>query len=155
MKRLVLLLILMAVFLPAALAHADWRWKTPHFKVKKARPVCRYRLCVVLARRQAKAIRRARIKHFNARRLAEWRVWTRLPIPACTWYGESGRGPKYARSRYTMYNSSGSGAYGKYQFMPPTYFSVGKYDDWSPLDQEIAGHREYWRHGTGPWQNCK
>jgi hypothetical protein len=154
MKRLILIVVMLALFLPTASAEADWRWKTPHFKLKHVKPVCSAHLCRVLARQQSKANRRARIKHFNARKLAEWRVWTKLPIPTCTWYGESGTGPKYAKYRYTMPNSTGSGAYGKYQFMPRTYFSSGKYDDWSPLDQEIASRREYWKHGTAPWTNC-
>jgi hypothetical protein len=154
MKRLVLTLVLFAVFLPIASAHADWRWKTPHFKIKKVKPVCSFHICHVLARTQARAYRRARIKHFNARRLAEWRTWTKIPIATCTWYGESGTGPQFARYRYTMPNSTGSGAYGKYQMMPRTYSVNAKYGDWSPLDQEIAGHREYWKHGTQPWSNC-
>jgi hypothetical protein len=153
MKLLLLIAVMLALFIPAS-AQADWRWETPKFKMKKIKPACSARACRVLARKQAKAVRRARIKYFNARRRAEWRTWTRLYIPRCTWYGESGTGPKYAKYRYTMPNSSGSGAFGKFQFMPGTYFSVGKYKDWSPLDQEIAARKEYWRHGTEPWTNC-
>lgn len=154
MKRLVLFVPTLVFFIPAAPAHADWRWKTPHIKTKKVKPVCNSRLCYILARTRTKANHRARIKHFNEIKLAEWRMWTKIPIPDCTWYGESGTGPEYARYRYTMPNSTGSGAYGKFQFMPSTYFSSGKYDDWSPLDQEIAARQEYWKHGVSPWSNC-
>lgn len=154
MKRLILIVVMLTLFVPVASAQADWRWRTPHFKLKKVKSVCSFHICHVLARQQAKANRNARIKHFNARKLAEWRTWTKLPIPRCTWYGESGYGPEYARYRYTMPNSGGSGALGKYQFMPSTYFASGKYDDWSPLDQEIAARREYWKHGIAPWTNC-
>lgn len=154
MKRIILIVMLLSCFIPVTPAHADWRWKTPHYKLPKVKPVCSSRLCHTLARTEARAIRNSRIKAFNARRLAEWNTWTKIPIPRCTWYGESGTGPQFSRYRYTMPNSTGSGALGKFQFMASTYYSVGKYDDWSPLDQEIAGHREYWRHGTGPWQNC-
>lgn len=153
MKRLILIAVLLVLFLPTS-AHADWRWKTPHFKLRKIKPACGTHLCHRLARLQARANRSARVAYFNARRHAEWRTWTKLPIPTCTWYGESGRGPKYAKYRYTMPNSGGSGAYGKFQFMPRTYVASGKYDDWSPLDQEIAARREYWKHGTTPWTNC-
>lgn len=135
-------------------AVADWRWAKPKFKVKKVKPVCPNYQCRKAARIQAREIHRARIKYYHARKRAEWKSWTRLHIPKCTWYGESGTGPEFARHRYTMPNSAGSGALGKYQFMPGTYASVAKYHDWSPLDQEIAAHREYWRHGTSPWTNC-
>lgn len=154
MKRLIPIVLMLPLSIPTASANADWRWKTPHVKTKKVKPVCNFRLCRILARKQAKAIRRARIKHFNALKLAEWHTWTEIPIPDCTWNGESGTGPEYARSRYTMPNSTGSGAYGKFQFMPDTYFASGKYDDWSPLDQEIAARQEYWKHGISPWANC-
>lgn len=156
LKRIALIVLMLATFivLPAGIAHADWRWKTPHFKLKKVKPVCGQQVCRALARAQAKSNRKARIAHFNARKRAEWHTWTHIPIPRCTWYGESGYGPEFARYRYTMPNSTGSGALGKYQFMGDTYISSGKYDDWSPLDQEIAARREYWKHGTGPWTNC-
>lgn len=90
------------------------------------------------------------------RRLArEWRYWSRQPIPTCTWYGESGPGlPQFHPRRYTIPNSQGSGAYGKYQMMPGTYFAFAKYGDWSMLDQEIAAHRLYWAQGTSPWSAC-
>jgi hypothetical protein len=94
------------------------------------------------------------VRRHNERRLKEWKHWTNLFIPSCTWYGESGPGPPFARWRYYVPNSSGSSAYGKYQMMPGTYASRAKYGDWSPLDQEIAGHREYFANGTGPWQAC-
>lgn len=141
-------------FIPTATAHADWRWAPPTMKERKVTYKCATMKCLKVTYRREKKIHQKKVALHDKRRLKEWKHWTSLDIPMCTWYGESGRGPKYARSRYTMPNSSGSGAYGKFQFMPGTYFSVGKYDDWSPLDQEIAARREYWRHGTAPWTNC-
>lgn len=135
-------------------AKADWRWAKPNIKVKKFKAVCNSTQCHKAARVRTKENHKARIKYYNARKLAEWNSWTHLPIPDCTWYGESGTGPQFARYRYTLPNSTGSGAYGKYQFMSTTYHDVAKYHDWSPLDQEIAGHREYWKLGTQPWSNC-
>lgn len=153
MKRCTLLLLLFSL-MGAAPAAADWRWASPHFKAHKVTYSCDSLKCV----RQHYLKERHRYKRktaiYNKRRLREWRHWTKLFIPACTWYGESGYGPKYARIRYTMPNSTGSGAYGKFQMMPSTYHSDAKYHDWSALDQEIAGRREYWKHGTFPWQNC-
>ena len=67
---------------------------------------------------------------------------------------ESGVGPQFASFRYFVWNTSGSGARGKYQMMPGTYASRAKYGDWSPLDQEIAGRREFFANGTGPWEAC-
>lgn len=153
MRHFVLVFLMLAV-LPISAASADWRWAEPKLKVKRVKPVCQSSFCKTLARIQTLANHRARIKHYNTRKRHEWRMWTRLYIPDCTWYGESGTGAKYARYRYTLPNSTGSGAYGKFQFEPTTYFSVGKYDDWSPLDQEIAARREYWQHGIFPWTNC-
>jgi hypothetical protein len=130
MKRLILTLILMTVFIPTAQAQADWRWHTP------------------------KHLSKNRTKAFNRNRAAEWHKWTHMYIPRCTWYGESGQGPEFARVRYTMSNRSGSGALGKFQFMPGTYYTMSKRDDWTPLDQEISARRLYWSQGTRPWSNC-
>lgn len=154
MRRFLLVFMMFAVFAPVQSASADWRWAEPKFKIKRVKPVCHFHLCRVLAKIQARANHRARVRYYHARKRNEWRFWTHLYIPRCTWYGESGYGPQYARYRYTLPNSTGSGALGKYQFMPKTYYSSGKYDDWSPLDQEIAARVEYWKHGVFPWQNC-
>lgn len=89
------------------------------------------------------------------RLVREWRYWSRQPIAACTWMNESGDYlPQFHPRRYTMPNSQGSGAYGKYQMMPGTYYAYAKYGDWSRLDQEIAAHRLYWAQGTSPWSGC-
>jgi hypothetical protein len=98
---------------------------------------------------------RVKVRLYHKHRLKEWNLWTSRYIPRCTWYGESGFGPQYARYRYTLPNSQGSGAYGKFQFKPNTYFSRAKYGDWSPLDQEIAARREYYANNTYPWANCR
>lgn len=161
MKRFLPVFLLTALFIIVCVllvqtssASADWRWASPHFKTKRVKPVCDSYQCFAAARVQTKRNRKARIKHYNLRKRNEWRMWTSLYIPDCTWYGESGYGPKYARVRYTMPNSMNSGALGKYQFMPGTYSANAKYGDWSPLDQEIAARREYWKHGVQPWSNC-
>lgn len=154
MKRLGLFLLLLALTVGSSSASADWRWAKPHLRKHAVAYLCDNTKCG----RQARLKEKRRVKHlverYNKRRRHEWKHWTRLYIPTCTWYGESGYGPKYVRYRYTLPNSSGSGAFGKYQFMSSTYHDVAKYHDWSPLDQEIAGHREYWKNGTGPWTNC-
>lgn len=149
---LTLMLLLVSLCAPEVAA-SDWRWAEPKLKVKKVKPVCKYRICKKLAKIQTKANHKARVKYYHAKKLNEWKTWTRIPIPRCTWYGESGTGPAYAKHRYTMPQFDGS-AYGKFQFERPTYISSGKYDDWSPLDQEIAARIEYWKHGIFPWTNC-
>lgn len=156
MKRVTyaLLLVLMVSVVSVSPANADWRWTKPHFKLKTVKTSCGTHRCAKAAREVSQLERRLRIARFNLHREREWAKWTRLFIPDCTWYGESGKGPEYARYRYTLPNSTGSGAYGKFQFKPPTYFASGKYDDWSPLDQEIAARREFWQNGTTPWENC-
>lgn len=153
MKRFVLTLLIFTI-LPVSTASGDWRWADPQFKVQKVKPVCNFKVCKTLAKIQTRQNHRARTRHYHERKQNEWNTWTRLYIPDCTWYGESGEGPEYARSRYTILNSQGSGARGKFQFMPGTYASVAKYHDWSPLDQEIAARREYWKNGITPWSNC-
>lgn len=137
-------------------ASADWRWAQPKFKVERVKPVCQMKFCRTLAKIQARANHRARVRHYNERKRAEWNTWTRLYIPDCTWFGESGFGERaeYARARYVEMNDAGSGARGKFQFMPRTYAANAKYGDWSPLDQEIAARREYWKHGIFPWESC-
>lgn len=83
-----------------------------------------------------------------------FRHWSRQYIPSCTWYGESGPGPQFARWRYSVPNSSGSGAYGKYQMMPGTYSAFARFHDWSRADQERAAHLLYLAQGTSPWEAC-
>lgn len=154
MKKFVLLTMMLVVLPVSSATSADWRWAEPKLKLKRVKPVCETYQCHVSAKVQAKYLYKARVKYYHAKKLAEWKAWTRIPIPDCTWYGESGHGPKYAKVRYTMPNSMGSGAFGKYQMMPGTYSANAKYGDRSPLDQEIAARREYWKHGIFPWTNC-
>ncbi len=135
-------------------AQADWRWAKPVLKEQKIAYFCDTMQCLRRSYIKEKKKLHRKIVRYNQRRLREWRYWTSLYIPDCTWYGESGYGPKYARYRYTMWNSGGSTAYGKFQFMSNTYHNRAKYHDWSALDQEIAARREYWANGTGPWTNC-
>lgn len=152
MKRFIFILLLFLI-LQVSPAQADWRWAGPKFKLVKVGTVCEGLECGIIAQR---ARIRIKIKRelYHAKKQGEWDHWTSLYIPDCTWYGESGTGPEYARYRYTLPNSTGSGAWGKFQFMPGTYHSRAKYHDWSPLDQEIAARREFWAHGTSPWANC-
>lgn len=135
-------------------AKADWRWADPQLKKQRVVFHCNNPKCIKRAYKKAMKRYKLRVRRYHHRRLAEWKYWVRLYIPTCTWYGESGYGPQYARYRYTMPNSMGSGAYGKFQMMASTYHSRAKYHDWSPLDQEIAARREFWAHGTAPWTNC-
>lgn len=153
MKRLGLPILLFTL-LGTSPAEADWRWDTPHLRKQTVTYSCDTMQCI--RKTYLKETRRFkhRVARYDKRRLQEWSHWTHLYIPNCTWYGESGYGPKYSSIRYTMPNSAGSGAYGKFQFKPPTYHNVAKYHDWSALDQEIAARREYWQHGTAPWENC-
>lgn len=135
-------------------ARADWRWAPPQFKKTKVVFNCADLKCIKKAYKTAKHKHIKKLRRYNQRRLEEWRHWTHLYIPQCTWYGESGYGPEYDPARYTMWNTSGSGARGKFQFMDGTYHANAKYHDWSALDQEIAARREYWKHDTQPWSNC-
>jgi branched-subunit amino acid aminotransferase/4-amino-4-deoxychorismate lyase len=153
MKRLGLLLVLFTLSGTSS-ATADWRWAPPPPTKHKVT----YSYDSLKSLKHTYLKERARYKRlvarYNKRRLREWNHWAHLYIPTCTWYGESGYGPQFAPVRYVTPNAQGSGAYGKYQFMSSTYHGVAKYHDWSPLDQEIAGHREYWKAGTSPWSNC-
>jgi hypothetical protein len=152
-KRLALLLLLFT-FTCTSSASADWRWAPPQFKKEKV--TYKYTSLKELRKSYLKEKRhfKRRAARYDKRRRAEWKHWTKLFIPACTWYGESGTGPEYARYRYTLPNSSGSGAYGKFQMMSGTYHNRAKYHDWSALDQEIAARREYWANGTAPLAAC-
>lgn len=101
---------------------------------------------------KAKRERRARRAYRR-----EWRYWTTRYIPPCTWGNESSHhyfAEEFALWRYSVMNSTGSGARGKYQMMSGTYHAYAKYGDWSKLDQEIAAHRLYWSQGTSPWSGC-
>jgi hypothetical protein len=148
------LALLIFLLLPTAVSSADWRWAPLKFKKHHVTYACSDLHCLKRTYLRERHILARRIERYNKLKLREWKHWTSLAIPDCTWYGESGTGPKYAPVRYTTPNSGGSGAYGKYQLMPGTYASDAKYGDWSPLDQEIAARREYWKHGTSPWTNC-
>jgi hypothetical protein len=153
-KRLGLLFLLFVLLMTPSVSRADWRWHGPIFKPHKVTYSCATLQCIRHTYVKEKRRYKKRVARYNRRRLNEWKYWSTRYIPDCTWYGESGTGPRYARYRYTMPNAMGSGAYGKYQMMPGTYHSRAKYHDWSPLDQEIAAHREYWANGTSPWANC-
>lgn len=155
MKRftLALLVICSMLVMPAA-ASADWRWAPPKIKAHTVTYKCADMQCLRKTYKKEKHRLHRKIVRYTKRRQREWRHWTSLFIPSCTWYGESGTSYQFSPIRYTMPNSGGSGAYGKYQMMSGTYHSRAKYHDWSALDQEIAGHREFWAHGTSPWSNC-
>ena len=71
-------------------------------------------------------------------------------LPSCTYIGESGGGS----GAYTVMNSEGSGARGKYQIMPGTYAAYGGDGSWSPADQERVAKRLYQAEGTSPWDAC-
>jgi hypothetical protein len=148
------LLVICSMLVMPATASADWRWAPPTLEKKKVVFACASTQCIKKAYKKALKRHKLRVKRYNERRLKEWRKWTNLFIPTCTWLGESGVGPQFASFRYYVWNTSGSGARGKYQMMPGTYASRAKYFDWSPLDQEIAGHREYFANGTSPWEAC-
>lgn len=153
MKRLGLLLLLFILWgsEPAA---ADWRWAKPVMRKQTIKYHCDSLQCLRQTYIKEKRRFQRRVARYHKLRQREWNRWTRLYIPQCTWYGESGFGPEYSPVRYTMSNTTGSGAYGKFQFMPGTYHNRARYHDWSALDQEIAARREYWANGTAPWTNC-
>lgn len=153
MKRFIFVLLLFTLLL-ASPAQGDWRWAKPHFKQHRVVSSCDTLQCIKSAHIRTRSQKLRKITKYNHFRNRQWTHWTSLYIPDCTWYGESGVGPEYARYRYTMPNQSGSGALGKFQFMSGTYHSNAKFHDWSALDQEIAARREYWKHGTQPWSNC-
>lgn len=155
MKRLfATLLLFCSMLVMPATASADWRWAPPKIKAHTVRYKCADLKCIHKTYVKERKRLKRKIIRYNKHRLREWKHWTRLFIPACTWYGESGVGPQFAAFRYSVWNSGGSGARGKYQMMQGTYADNAKYFDWSPLDQEIAGHREFWQHGTAPWEAC-
>lgn len=154
MKRLGLLMLLFALMSATPASATDWRWAEPKLKKQTVTYHCDTMKCIEKSYKAAKARYKKRVEKVNKLRLKEWKHWTGIPIPQCTWYGESGHGPEYSPVRYTMPNSGGSGALGKYQFMPGTYHNRAKYHDWSALDQEIAARREFWANGTQPWANC-
>lgn len=153
MKRFVLALLIF-LLVPTAGASAEWRWPPPKIHQQHITYSCSNLRCLDATYHKERRHLVKMIRRYNERRLREWQHWTSLYIPQCTWYGESGYGPQYAPYRYTMPNTNGSGALGKFQMMPSTYSSDAKYGDWSPLDQEIAARVEYWKHGTSPWSNC-
>lgn len=152
MRRIVLLLLLFT-FTCTSSASADWRWSQYQHKHKATYSYNSLKELKKDYLKERKKFKR-REARYNKRRLREWKHWANLFIPSCTWYGESGTGPQFSPVRYVTPNSQGSGAYGKYQMMPGTYHNRAKYHDWSALDQEIAGHREYQANGTAPWEAC-
>jgi hypothetical protein len=105
MKRLSLMVLSIALLMGASPAAADWRWAPPRPKKHKVTYSCDTMKCIRQTYHKEKRRYKHRIARHNKRRLHEWKHWTHLYIPACTWYGESGYGPKYARYRYTMPNS--------------------------------------------------
>lgn len=154
MKRAGILLLFGIMAATPATAVGDWRWADPILKKQTIKYSCKTLKCIRNTYIREKKRYKHRVERYHDRRLKEWKRWTRTYIPLCTWYGESGHGPEYARHRYVMMNSGGSGARGKFQFMPGTYYGVAKYKDWSPLDQEIAARRLFRKAGTGPWSAC-
>jgi hypothetical protein len=154
MRRLGILLLLVPLLESSPVEAADWRWSEPQLKVQTVKYKCNTMACIRKTYLKEKRRFQQRVARYHQRRLQEWKRWTNLFIPFCTWYGESGTGSEYARYRYTLPNATGSGAYGKFQMMPGTYHNRAKYHDWSALDQEIAARREYWANGTSPWANC-
>lgn len=148
------LLCFSAALVMSTSASANWRWAEPKLKPHRITYSCGDMKCLKKTYYHQRRLLKKRINIYNKHRLAEWKHWIAVPIADCTWRGESGEGPQFARFRYTIPNSQGSGAYGKYQMMPGTYSTYAKYGDWSPLDQEIAGHRLYADSGTGPWESC-
>lgn len=153
MMRLAVAVLCMCAMLVSPVS-ADWRWADPAVKKVKPNVLCHTIKCKKKAKHIAKLKFKLRVARYSYAKEREWTRWTNRFVPDCIWYGESGVGPEYARYRYTMPNSTGSGAWGKFQFMSGTYHTRAKYHDWSPLDQEIAARREYWAHGTAPWANC-
>lgn len=157
MRRSVLALFAL-MFAFSTQASADWRWASPKLKPHKHTYSCADMKCLKKVYNHERRMLRHRINLYNKHRREEWQHWITTPIADCTWAGESSppgdTSGQFARYRYTVPNSAGSDAYGKYQMMPGTYSSYAKYGDWSPLDQEIAGHRLYADKGTGPWQSC-
>jgi len=149
-------LLLVFLFLTAPSASADWRWLPPKVKRVKMGIVCQenHPQCVKAAKQRMRMRYQQRIKKYHKQKLKEWKYWTSKYIPTCTWLGESGPGPEFAKFRYSIMNRGGSGARGKFQFMTRTYHAVAKYHDWSPLDQEISVRRLYWLKGTQPWSAC-
>ena len=148
LKRFHLLVFALVIFALAAIAFnvaiatasaADWRWAGPKLKKQTVVYHCDTMQCINESYKKAKARYKKRVAAHDKRRLKEWKH--------CT-------GPEYSPARYTLPNSGGSGAYGKFQFMPGTYHANAKYHDWSALDQEIAARREFWKHGTQPWSAC-
>lgn len=159
MKRcLVTLVVLVFAVLPTTPSSADWRWAAPHLKKRAVVYRCGDMKCLRKTYRHERHILQLRINIYNNNRAAEWKHWVAQPIADCTWAGESSPPGdytgKFAKYRYYVANSSGSSAFGKYQMMPGTYSAWAKYGDWTPLDQEIAGHRLYANSGTGPWEAC-
>lgn len=153
---IIAILFVLLVLSASADAHADWRWAKPDLPKAKVTFYCDSIQCIKSAYLRAKHKHKVRVNKYNARKLKEWKNWTSQPIADCTWYGESGFGElsEFAPARYVVMNSQGSGARGKYQMMQTTYEDNAKYYDWTPLDQEIAGHGEYYKHGTAPWEAC-
>src|SRR3954469_7077047 len=154
MKYLGIIILTVALLGAAPASANDWRWAKPRLKPLTIKYSCGSLKCIRATYRKEKHRYQRRIARYDRHRRQEWQHWTRLYIPACTWYGESGYGPEYSPVRYIMPNAMGSGAYGKFQFMPTTYHSVAKYHDWSALDQEISARRLFWAQGTAPWANC-
>lgn len=155
MMRKTALVVLLLFTILTSTAEADWRWAGPKPKHISVGMVCdKGKNCNKVLRRMVRKAQHKRVVRHNRVRQAEWDRVISVPVPRCTWYGESGVGPEFARYRYTLPNSKGSGAYGKYQFMKQTYFNNAKYGDWSPLDQEIAVRGEVAKHSIYPWTNC-
>lgn len=116
-------------------------------------------------------VERVKKRILRAHRRAEWRSYKRHPMPWCTWANESGPPrPGYgqwARARYRVVNTAGSGAGGKFQIMPQTWAAYGG-TTYAPR-AELASRRHQERvarriaytgttvhrpQGLGAWVTC-
>lgn len=105
-----------------------------------------------------------RCERSSCKRLCRDRVLMRYfrarPMPWCTWGPESGpvsrRSPEWSGPRYRVVNG-GSGAGGKYQFIPSTWRAIGGAgapQDARPVEQERKARVLLRVQGLGAWVNC-
>src|SRR3954463_11920570 len=111
MKRLAVLVLVLVFFGPIQNAAGDWRWPAPKLKPQTIHYKCDSLKCIKKAFTKERQRFKKRVARYDKRRLAEWNRWTKLYIPQCTWYGESGTSAQFSPIRYTIPNSQGSGAY--------------------------------------------
>lgn len=99
--------------------------------------------------------RRVQRRERRHRRVAEMARYRAHPMPACTWFGESGRQHgEWAPARYRARNPRSS-ARGKFQILADsTWRAFGGGDDWSPVVQERIARRVLNGQGLGAWVLC-